>query len=134
MLFEIMYLYTITDNRTMKNNWYFGGEECSKCQYRFECFTDDRVHVRPVKIDITEITNLYRNEFKLEFHLPKCLKLGLYKQLADTGCWGRGYMENFDDGFKLGVIVEEEEEERIDIEHSWIKFPNILYVTGTIKK
>ena len=115
----------------MKRHWHFGGKECGGCLYRFECFTDDRVHVKPVKVDVTEEYNRYRqrDRFKAEFHLPKCLRLGLYKQIADCGYWSRSYRQDFGDGFKLGAIVEEEEE-HIGIERSWVKFPNILYVTG----
>jgi len=129
-----MYLYTTTDNRTMKRHWHFGDKECNRCQYRFECFTDDRIHVEPVKVDITEIPDPYRqrDRFKAEFHLPRCLRLGLYKQVADTGYWSRSYRQNFGDGFKLGAIIEEEDE-HIGIERSWVKFPNILYVTGTMR-
>jgi len=87
-----------------------------------------------VKVDITEIPDSYRqrDRFKAEFHLPRCLRLGLYKQVADTGYWSRSYRQNFGDGFKLGAIIEEENE-HIGIERSWVKFPNILYVTGTMR-
>lgn len=131
-----MYLYTATDKRTMKRHWHFGGKECEVCPYRFECFTDDRIHVKPVEVNYTEDAQ-HRSRrapvwtmFKAEFHLPKCLRLGLYKQVADTGFWGHGEGE-FGDGFKLGVIVGEEE--HIDTERSWVKFPNILYVIGSIR-
>lgn len=127
-----MYLYTATDNRTMKRTWTWDSEYCNTCLHRFECFTDDRIHVNPIKVDTEEVYNQYRSyeRFKAEFHLPRCLRLGLYKQIADTGYWSRSYRENFGDGFKLGAIVEEDEE-RLGIERSWVKFPNILYVTGT---
>jgi len=122
-----MYLYTATDDRTMKRDWNY----CNTCLHRFECFTDDRIHVNPVKVETEEVYDLYRqrDRFKAEFYLPKCLRLGLYKQVADTGYWSRSYRQNYDDGFKLGSIIEEEDE-HISIERSWVKFPNILYVTG----
>jgi len=125
-----MYLYTTTDNRTMKRAWNF--EHCDACLYRFKCFTDDSVCVNPVKVETEELYSPYRprDRFKAEFHLPKCLKLGLYKQLADTGYFSSSYRQDNGDGFKLGAIIEEEDE-RIGIERSWVKFPNILYVTGT---
>ena len=123
-----MYLYTATDDRTMKRDWNY----CNTCLHRFECFTDDRIHVNPVKVETEELYDLYRqrDRFKAEFHLPKCLRIGLYKQVADTGYWSRSYRENFGDGFKLGAVVEEDDE-RIGIERSWVKFPDILYITGT---
>jgi len=129
-----MYLYTTTDNRTMKRHWHFGGRECDGCQYRFECFTSNRIHIKLVKVDITEIPHLYQqcDRFKAEFHLPKCLRLGLYKQIADCGFWSRSYRQNFGDGFKLGAIIEEEDE-YIDIERAWVKFPVTLFITGTMR-
>ena len=129
-----MYLYTITDNRTMKRHWHFGSEGCNKCQYRFECFTDNRVHIESVLVDCTEVPNPYRyyERYKAEFHLPKCLRLGLYKQIADTGYWMKSYRLDYGDGFKLGIIYDEDDE-YLTIERSWVKFPNILYVTGTIR-
>jgi len=130
-----MYLYTVTDSSTMKRHWHFGGDKCSDCLYRFECFTDDRVHVKPVKVDCSEIYSpyWYRERYKAEFHLPKCLRLGLYKQISDTGYWSSSYDgNNFGDGFKLGAILKDDEN-GITLERSWVKFPNILYVTGTIR-
>ncbi len=129
-----MYLYTSIDYRTMKRRWHFGGEECSGCVFRFGCFTDDVVHVDPVKVDVTEDYSYYnqRDRFKAEFHLPKCLRLGLYKQIADCGYWSSSYRQDNGDGFRLGAIIEENDE-RISLERSWVKFPNILYVTGTGK-
>lgn len=126
-----MYLYTTTDNETMKRHWHFGGKKCGWCQYRFECFTDDRVHVYPVKVDLITYPQQH-DEFKAEFHLPGCLRLGLYKQIADTGYWSRSYKRDYGDGFRLGAIIEEEDEQ-LGICRSWIKLPNILYVTGMVK-
>ena len=128
-----MYLYTAVDDRTVKSTWSWDFNGCKECEFRFECFTDDRIHVKPVKIGIIASGNFYRywEEFKAEFHLPKCLRLGLYKQLSDTSIWNSGYGE-FGDGFKLGNIVKEEGE-HISVNRSWVKFPNILYVTGHVR-
>lgn len=127
-----MYLYTVTNSRTMKRHWHFGGKGCGDCLFRFECFTDDRIHVKPVKVDITEeYSYRQRDRFKAEFHLPRCLRLGLYKQIADCG-YRNSYRQDFGGGFKLGALVEEDES--ISIERSWVKFPNILYVTGIIRR
>lgn len=136
---RVMYLFTATDLRTMKKQWHFGSSGCDVCQYRFECFTDDTVHVNPVRVDYAKLTypvpkKWHRKEYtyKAEFHLPKCLRIGLYKQIADTGYFSRSYREYFGDGFKLGAIVEEGDE-RICLDRSWIKLPNILYVAGTLR-
>lgn len=119
----------------MKWNWNF--DKCVKCPVRFECFTDDRIHVRPVSVDIHIERDTWRDRemYKAEFHLPECLRLGLYKQIADTGLFDNQYPTMEGDGFKLGgVFRDEETEHKVTLNRSWVKFPNILWVTGQVRR
>ena len=125
-----MFVYLAVDNRTMKRQWDF--ENCKDCLQRFECYTGDRITVKPDKLDLSESESFYVHKFKAEFHLPKCIRIGLFKQIADTGYWTRKYPTE-GDGFKLGGILGDDEDEKLTIERSWIKLPNILYVTGRIR-
>jgi len=126
-----MFLYLLVDGWTMKKVWDF--EKCGDCLQRFECYTEDCITVRPDKVDMADYDNRWWSyQFKAEFHLPKCIRIGLFKQIADTGYWSHRYPTEFGDGFKLGGVFEDEGE-HISIERSWIKLPNILYVTGAMK-
>jgi len=130
-----MFLYLAVDDRTIKRTWTWDFNGCKECEFRFECFTDDRVHISPVRVDVSPEFDTWRTRerYKAEFHLPKCLRLGLFKQIADTGYWGQSYDNMWGgDGFKLGGIFKDEEDS-ISIERSWVKFPNILYVTGHVR-
>ena len=116
----------------MKKVWDF--EKCGDCLQRFECYTEDCITVKPYKLDITETNDdrFWDKMWKAEFHLPKCIRIGLFKQIADTGYWAKSYERRWGDGFKLGGVWADEDEQ-IAIERSWIRLPNILYVTGTMR-
>jgi len=115
----------------MKRTWDFSGEGCDMCEYRFQCFTDAGIVVKPSRVDEDKIKDdswVNRNrtayQFKAEFHTPKCLRLGLFKQLNDTGYWGGGQ-----DGFKFGEI-KADDGEKINPTHVYVKFPDRLFVMG----
>ena len=119
----VMYIYLIINEKTMKRTWNFGDEKCSACDYRFQCFTDASVTIKPSKIDESEIKDdrsKIAYQFRAEFRVPKCLRLGLLKQLNDRYWGGK---------FKFGEIKIDNGEE-IYLTHIYVKFPDKLFVTG----
>jgi hypothetical protein len=128
-----MYLIIAIDDRTIKRNWTWDFEGCKDCAFRFGCYTEDVITIKPTKITIEyEIYDwVKRSKYKAEFHLPKCVRLGLFKQIADTG-FSSTFPSEFGDGFKLGGVVGDAEE-RVTMERSWVKFPDTLYVIGHMR-
>ena len=129
-----MFLYIAVDDRTIKSTWNWDFEGCNSCPHRFECYTEDSATIKPVKVDEWEADSyLYSRNYKAEFHLPKCIRAGLFKQIADTGYWKSSYPTDFGDGFKLGGVFSDEGE-HVTVERAWVKFPSTLYVTGLKRK
>jgi hypothetical protein len=120
-----MYLRLYVDTDTMKKNWDYS--KCDSCACRFECYTEDIVTVQPFRIERMQ------RDYTAEFHLPLCIRTGLFKQISDTGFWCKNYDTPHTDGFKLGAVFGDEREV-ISLHHSWVRLPNILYVAGTSRK
>ncbi len=129
-----MFLYIAVDDRTIKRSWSWDFKGCPDCPHRFECYTEDRATIQPVKVDKWDVDSYhYSCGYKAEFLLPKCIRTGLFKQISDTGYWGNSYPIEFGgDGFKLGGVFGDEDE-HVTVERSWVKFPSTLYVTGSLR-
>jgi hypothetical protein len=85
-----------------------------RCDHRFSCFTSNEIFIKPQQLN--EAGDL----FKAEFYTPKCVRVGLLKDLnSDAHGWQTRRHQPY--GNIYGNIW---------FGRLWTKLPNIVYLQG----
>ncbi len=107
-----MYCNVKVNNITKKKSW--DSDKCQDCEYRFGCFSSNEIHLQPVEFSSSA------REFIAKFVFPRCIRIGLFKSLADDGLFSFG-------GFKHGEVRGKG---ITMINLVVVKLPNIVTVEG----
>ena len=70
----------INVKETRKKLW--KRQDCDECVHRFTCYTSDVIYISPDK------KTTHGLSFKLEYHTPRCIRIGLLKNLTSDGWYG----------------------------------------------
>ncbi len=94
-----MKLLLKVDSTTKKRRW--DRQKCNKCVYRFTCFSGNEIIVESTILNSTPLPNPYNRRYRrveviASFLVPSCVRVGLFRHLAD----------NVFGGFKLGKVLD----------------------------
>ncbi len=88
---------------------------CDSCPHRFSCYSDNVIYVQPSEIEES------KKEVILTYIVPKCIRLGLLKNINDLwGYWGKSFGQQGSGWYtELGV----------EPSYCWVRFPNMVMVS-----